>query len=205
MVGFTMPNEIVLLTGDAEWPHLGSILRRQNPNLKTVHARDRRELLNACQTDGNNARRLIAFCTSVIVPVEVLDAVMAPAYNFHPGPPTYPGSHVASFAIYDGADMFGATAHEMVAKVDSGPIVGVEWFQIPGGLRFTDLEIKAFDALVRLFIQLTPHLAGSDAPIEHLEMGWAGKATTNKDYERMRAVDATMSEAEIKRRFRAFG
>ena len=95
----------------------------------------------------NVARRLIAFCTSVIVPAEVLDAVMAPAYNFHPGPPTYPGSHVASFAIYDGADMFGATAHEMAAKVDSGPIVGVEWFQVPDGLRFTDLEINAFDAL----------------------------------------------------------
>ena len=205
MVDFTMPNEIVLLTGDAEGPHLGSILHRQNPNLRTVHARDGRELLNACPADGNEARRLIAFCTSVIVPVEVLDAVMAPAYNFHPGPPTYPGSHVASFAIYDGADMFGATAHEMAAKVDSGPIVGVEWFQIPDGLRFTDLEIKAFDALVRLFMQLTPHLAVNDAPIEHLDMGWAGKATTNKDFERMRAVDGTMSEAEIKRRFRAFG
>ena len=200
-----MPSEIILLTGDAEGPHLSSILHRQNPHLKIVHARDGRELMKACPADGNHARRLIAFCTSVIVPVEVLDAVMAPAYNFHPGPPTYPGSYVASFAIYDGADMFGATAHEMVAKVDSGPIVGVEWFQIPDGLRFTDLEIKAFDALVRLFMKLTPHLAVNDAPIEHLDMGWAGTATTNKDFERMRAVDGTMSEAEIKRRFRAFG
>ena len=205
MVDFTMPSEIILLTGDAEKPHLESILHRHNPGLKTVHACDRRELLDACPADGNVNRRLIAFCTSVIVPAEVLDAVMAPAYNFHPGPPTYPGSHVASFAIYDGADMFGATAHEMAAKVDSGPIVGVEWFQVPNGLRFTDLEIKAFDALVSLFIQLAPHLAANDAPIEHLDMGWAGKTSTNKDYERMRAIDGTMSEAEIKRRFRAFG
>ena len=44
--------------------------------------------------------------------------------------------------------MFGTTAHEMAAKVDSGPIVGAEWFQISDELRFTDLEIKAFDALV---------------------------------------------------------
>ena len=200
-----MPSEIILLTGDAEAPHLESILYRHNPGLKTIHARDRRELLDACPPDGANARRLIAFCTTVIVPEEVLNAAMPPAYNFHPGPPTYPGSHVASFAIYDGANMFGATAHEMVSKVDSGLIVGVEWFQVPDGLRFTDLEIKAFDALVRLFIQLAPHLALNDAPIERLDMGWAGKATTNTDYEQMRAIDETTSEAEIKRRFRAFG
>ena len=205
MVGFIMPSEIILLTGDAEAPHLESILYRHNPSLKTIHARDRRELLKACPADGTNARRLIAFCTTVIVPEEVLNAAMPPAYNFHPGPPTYPGSRVANFAIYDGADMFGATAHEMATKIDSGPIVGVEWFQVPDGLRFTDLEIKAFDALVSLFIQLAPHLASNDAPIEHLDMGWAGKATTNNDYERMRAIDETMSEAEVKRRFRAFG
>ena len=200
-----MPSEIVLLTGDAEAPHLGSVLRRYNPRLRIVHARNRRELLDACPADGIHMRRLIAFCTPVIVPEEILNAVMPPAYNFHPGPPTYPGSHVASFAIYDDANMFGATAHEMASKVDSGLIVGVEWFQVPDGLRFTDLELKAFDALVSLFIQLAPHLALNDAPLEHLDMAWAGKATTNTDYERMRAIDETMSEAEIKRRFRAFG
>ena len=94
-----MPSEIILLTGDAEAPHLESILYRHNPGLKTIHARDRRELLDSCPADGTNARRLIAFCTTVIVPEEVLNAVMPPAYNFHPGPPTYPGSHVASFAV----------------------------------------------------------------------------------------------------------
>ena len=200
-----MPNEIVLLTSDAEAPHLGSILQRHNPSLKIIHARDQEELMDICLGDGTDARRLIAFCTSVIVSTEILDLVMFPAYNFHPGPPTYPGSYVANFAIYDGADMFGATVHEMTAKVDSGPIVGVEWFEVAEGLRFTDLEITAFDSLVRLFIRFAPHLALSDAPIERIDMAWAGKATTRKDYERMQIIDENMSEVEIKRRFRAFG
>ena len=199
-----MPSEIVLLTGETEGPVLSDRLRDHAPTLRIVVCTDADEL--AAATAGPDpGRRLIAFCTGVLVPGDILEGLAGPAYNFHPGPPTYPGSHVASFAIYDGADMFGATAHEMAAKVDSGPIVGVEWFQVPDGLRFTDLEINAFDALVRLFIQLAPHLAANDAPIEHLDMGWAGKANTNKDYERMRAIDETMSEAEIKRRFRAFG
>lgn len=200
-----MPVEIVLLTGEVEALELGNILKRENPALSVVPVFDRAELLEACADPCPGGRRLIAFCTSVIVPAEVLEAVDGPAYNFHPGPPTYPGSHVASFAIYDGAEMFGATAHEMAESVDSGAIVGVEWFRVSDGLRFVDLEILAYQALIRLFMGLAPQLAASDRPLERLDMDWAERATTNRDFERMRAIDETMSEAEIKLRFRAFG
>ena len=200
-----MPKEIILLTGDAEALHLENILQRHNQELKVVHARDGGELEAICSDGDNGRKRLISFCSSFIVPIPILNSVMFPAYNFHPGPPTYPGSHVASFAIYDCADMFGVTAHEMMAIVDSGPIVAVDWFQIPEGMRFSGLEIKAFEALVRLFMNLAPHLASNDAPLEHLEVGWADKATTSKDFDKMREIDENMSEAEIKLRFRAFG
>ena len=205
MVDFTMPNEIILLTGDAEAPQLQNILLRHNPDLVIVHARSRGELEEACLNDKHWSRRLISFCSPIIVPLNILNAVMAPSYNFHPGPPTYPGSHVASFAIYDEVEMFGATVHEMVAKVDSGPIVAVDWFQIPDNTRFIDLELKAFATLVRLFVNLAPHLAINNSPLEQLEIGWAGRATTKRDFERMRKINETMSETEIKRRFRAFG
>ena len=200
-----MPKEIILLTGDAEALHLENILRRHNQELKVSHARDGEELEAICSGEGNAGKRLLSFCSSSIVPIPILSSVMFPAYNFHPGPPTYPGSHVASFAIYDGADMFGVTAHEMAEKVDSGPIVAVDWFQIPKGMRFSELEIKAFEALVRLFMNLAPHLASNDAPLEHLEIGWAEKITTSKDFDKMQEIDENMSESEIRLRFRAFG
>ena len=200
-----MPKEIILLTGDAEALHLENILKRYNHELKIIHARDGEELEAIC-SGGDNARtRLLSFCSSSIVPIPILSSVMFPAYNFHPGPPTYPGSHVASFAIYDGADMFGVTAHEMAPVVDSGPIVAVDWFQISEGIRFSGLEIQAFEALLRLFMNLAPHLALNDTPLEHLEIGWATKATTSKDFDKMREIDENMSEAEVKLRFRAFG
>ena len=200
-----MPKEIILLTGDAEALHLENILRRHNQELRVRHARDSEELEAICSGGDNAGKRLLSFCSSSIVPKPILNSIMFPAYNFHPGPPTYPGSYVASFAIYDGANMFGVTAHEMAALVDSGPIVAVDWFQIPDGMRFSGLEIKAFEALLRLFMKLAPHLASNDAPLEHLEIGWADKATTSKDFDKMREIDENMSEAEIKLRFRAFG
>ena len=199
-----MPKEIVLLTGEVEGPHLAAALRGYNPALSVAHVEDRHQLTDACSKPSTGYRRLIAFCTSVIVPAEVLEAVDGPAYNFHPGPPTYPGAHAASFAIYDDAKRFGVTAHEMEAKVDSGRIVAVKWFDIVEDLRFPELEIKAYRALVELFRELAPQLAGASTPLPRADETCSGHQTTSAEFDQMREIDETMSEAEIKRRFRAF-
>jgi len=203
-----MLNEIVLLTGGVEGPHLAMVLNNHNPDLSIVCAETASELEAAClgpDRDQNSPPRLIAYCTNVIVPASVLDAVHAPAYNFHPGPPTYPGAHAAGFAIYDGAAHFGVTAHEMERSVDSGVIVGVDWFDLPENSRFTDLELKAYGQLLQLFNRLAPWLATNADPIPALDMGWGERKTTSADVERMKELDADMSEEEIKRRWRAFG
>jgi len=200
-----MPDEVLLLCGDAEAPHLARVLGEENRQLTIIHVGGRESLLEAALAPKPGFRRLIAFCTSVIVPADVLAAVDGPAYNFHPGPPTYPGSHAASFAVYDGAEQFGATVHEMTAKVDAGAIVAVEWFDVQAEYRFQDLEIKAFQALARLFRDLAPALASDRNPLPRQDIEWSGQRWTNKDFERMQEIDETTSEDEIRRRFRAFG
>ena len=57
--------------------------------------------------------RLIAFATPVIVPGRILASLGYGAYNFHPGPPQYPGWAPAHFALYEQANEFGATVHAM--------------------------------------------------------------------------------------------
>ena len=81
-----MPKEIVLLTGDAEALHLENILKRHNHELKVIHARDGEELEAICSGGDNARKRLLSFCSSSIVPIPILNSVMFPAYNFHPGP-----------------------------------------------------------------------------------------------------------------------
>ena len=122
-----MPEEVVLLTGEVEGPHFRTMLESCNPHLVIVHAQTLEQLETAFlrPPGGGGPRRLVAFSTSVIVPKTILGTLQVPAYNFHPGPPTYPGSHAASFAIYDGAEHFGATVHVMEEKVDCGPIVAL--------------------------------------------------------------------------------
>ncbi|HEX9568430.1 MAG TPA: formyltransferase family protein [Rhodospirillales bacterium] len=202
-----MPEEVVLLTGEVEGPHFRAILQSVNRSLIVHHAETLEALAAICgaPTQGGGLRRLVAFSTGVVVPPAILDGLRTPAYNFHPGPPTYPGSHAASFAVYEGAERFGATVHEMTAQVDSGPIVAVEWFEMPANVRFMDLELATYKVLLKLFADLAPTLATSDAPLPRIDVNWSGRRRTKAEFEKMKVLEADMDEAEIRLRYRAFG
>jgi methionyl-tRNA formyltransferase len=206
-----MPSEIILLTGDVEGPHLAAALSALNPGLPVNHVDGAEPLRKALDIAGgpaaNAGRRLIAFCTGVVVPADVLTALPGPAYNFHPGPPTYPGSWAAGFALYEGASRFGATLHEMTERVDEGAIIDVDWFELPDGvnLRYDELEVMAYQRCVGLFQKYAPHLAADDAPLAASAQTWSGVKRTKAEAKAMREPPRDASEDEIKRRFRAFG
>ncbi len=201
-----MPREIILLTTELEGQHLASMLRSHQPGLAVEIACDPVMLERACISGDPLGRRLVAFCTDVIVPKRILDAVMRPAYNFHPGSPAYPGSHSAGFAIYDGAERFGATVHEMTPRVDEGAIVAIEDFEVPDGVRVDQLDILTYKALANLFRRLARHLATEDRPLERLrDVRWSGLKHTKAEAEAMRELPPDCPEEEIRRRFRAFG
>lgn len=200
-----MLREILLLTGAIEGPHLAAALAQHNLDLNVVHVETRDQLCAAVR--AGTGQRLVAFCTGVVVPAPVLAALGGPAYNLHPGPPTYPGSWAAGWALYDGAARFGATLHVMERRVDEGGIVAVEWFDMPPDpkLRYDELEILAYQAALRLFHQYAPALARQEAPLPVSAAHWSGVKRTKHDALLMKDAPRGASEAEIRRRFRAFG
>src|ERR1700680_1920197 len=125
-----MFDTIILLTGPVEQPILAEVLRRNNPQL-TVCGVETLPDLEALDPDMLARARLIGFVTSTIVPAPILQQRGFGGYNFHPGSPNYPGWVPAHSAIFDGATGFGATAHAMIERVDAGPIIDVELFDIP--------------------------------------------------------------------------
>ena len=76
---------------------------------------------------------LISYISPWIVPKTVLDRTKKWNVNFHPGPPEYPGIGCFNFAIYDSVEQFGATAHIMEPKVDTGKIISLKRFSITRG------------------------------------------------------------------------
>lgn len=201
-----MPKQIILLTGDTEYPILSGALKKENESLDVIHADSKKSLQRIFhQYDvRSNGTRMISFSSNVLVPGEILNCLVGPAYNFHPGPPEYPGSHPDSFAIYDGTKRFGATVHEMVEKVDAGPIVRVSDFEIPGDIKILNLAAMAYQHIVSLFYELAAYFANVDEPLPRMNRKWGARKTAVADFERMKILDELMSAEEIALRKRAF-
>jgi methionyl-tRNA formyltransferase len=66
-----------------------------------------------------------------LIPSEVLHGARIGAFNLHPGPlPRYAGLNSVSWAIYRGEIVHGVTVHQMVPKIDAGPIAYQALFPI---------------------------------------------------------------------------
>jgi methionyl-tRNA formyltransferase len=199
-----MPKEIVLLTGDREAPHLAAHLRGFAPAANIRHVATRAALDEAF-AGPVAGRRLIAFTTNVIVPGRYLAACEHGGYNFHPGPPSYPGVYPESFAVWEKAARFGATAHRMLRQVDAGPIVATDWFDVPPDCGRMHLATLAFEALVRIFGDLADALMNSDAFLPESGEAWTGATRLRSEFDAQCRIEPGISAAEYKRRYRAFG
>lgn len=199
-----MLDNIVLLSGPVEESALAGALRAHNPEL-AIHTARSLAGLDAIDSSILRSARLIAFVTSVVVPARILNSLGFGAYNFHPGPPHYPGWVPAHFAAYDRAVTFGATVHVMIEQVDAGPIVAVELFPVPPNTSALDLEALAFRQLARLFWQLAKVLATQCEPIQELSIQWSGRKSTRRLYTEMCDIPVDISKEELARRIEVFG
>lgn len=197
-------SKIVLLANETDAPVLADILRRHNSAL-TVTPVATLDDLRAAFTHLPTLTRLVSFCSPVIVPAELLAALSGPAYNFHPGPPERPGRYPAVFALYDRAERFGITVHEMEALVDSGPIVTAEWFEIPKDAGLLTLESLAFARLFEVFQRLAPYLVTVPRPLPRVLYRWSGRKTRKSQCDELCQITPGLDDAEIARRMSACG
>jgi methionyl-tRNA formyltransferase len=199
-----MFDTIILLTGPVEQAALTTLLRSLNPQLR-VRPTETLDDLTALEPVLLARSRLIGFVTPVIVPPDILDALGYGAYNFHPGPPRYPGWAPAHFALYDQATEFGATVHEMAARVDSGTIVDVASFPVPADIGVRELESLAYARLARQFWQLAKTLATQAGPLPACPVHWSNRRNSRSAYRALCDIPLDITREELYRRLRAFG
>ena len=199
-----MFDTIILLTGPIEQTALAAVLRNHNPQLTILAASTLAEL-DALEPALLHRARLIGFVTPIIVPARTIKELGFGAYNFHPGPPHYPGWMPSHFAIYDRAREFGATAHVMVERVDAGPIVGVDLFDVPSNAGVAELEQLTFARLAQLFWKLAKPLATQHVPLEELPARWSGRKSTQRMFAALCDITPDIEQTEIDRRVHAFG
>ncbi|HEX4296549.1 MAG TPA: formyltransferase family protein [Devosia sp.] len=199
-----MLDTFLVLTGPTELPILSGRLTECNPEAQLVPVRSHEDLLGI--SDAVLARsRLIGFATPVIVPPRVLGALGHGAYNFHPGPPEFPGLCPASYAVFTQARRFGVTAHRMVERVDAGPIVGLITFGVAPSASVRDLELLSYRALARLFWQLAPLLAMLPEPLEELPVRWGPLKSSRRSAAALCEIGPAIGRDELDRLVAAFG
>jgi methionyl-tRNA formyltransferase len=122
---------------------------------------------------------LISFLNECILTPEMLQC---PNINFHPGPPEYPGRGGASYALYDRAKTYGATAHVMAEHVDSGAIVLVDEFDIAPYTRCETLFARAELSCLELLAKAL-HIFSTCGKVPPPNgRTWRGKSGTRKQF-----------------------
>ncbi|WP_426610186.1 formyltransferase family protein [Bradyrhizobium sp. McL0616] len=195
---------LVLLTDAAEQVALSRILRSFRPDLTIWPVADIDEL-SGIETALLRNARLVSFASGAIVPADLLACLGYGAYNFHPGPPNYPGWAPTHFALYDRAEAFGVTFHVMAERVDSGAILDVVSFPIPGGCALLRLGELAYTHLLQLFEVWAEPLATESSLRPRCTLPWSGRTNTRRGYKDACDIPLDISRDELWRRMRAFG
>jgi methionyl-tRNA formyltransferase len=173
---------VIFLTSQWDDPAvLASLFCIHNPHLSVCCVVNLSDLIDIPPEILRRAR-LVAVTTDVIVPRHILGQLGYGAYNFHPGPPHFPGWAPEFFAIYHQATEFGATAHIMTERVDEGPIVGVELFPVPKYIDVSNLSRLTATCLASLIFRLAKLLATQSEPLPELPIRWSGTKQTRRSY-----------------------
>jgi methionyl-tRNA formyltransferase len=199
-----MFDTIILLAGAAEQAVFPAVLRAHNPDLAVLSVGTSHDLA-ALSPDLLARSRLIAYVTPEIVSKDTLAGLGYGAFNFHPGPPGYPGWAPAHFALYERATEFGATVHVMVERVDAGPIIDVARFPIPPDISVLGLEGLAYSHLAQLFWRMAKSLASDAGAPPTLPIEWGRKKYSRRAYRAICDIPLDIAKEELDRRLKVFG
>jgi methionyl-tRNA formyltransferase len=199
-----MQHRLILLADNAFFPDMQTSMSGVKSGVSLAFASTLVEL-NDHLLALSTRTRLISFGSGVIVPADVLKQCTAGAYNFHPGPPNYRGLFPSVYALYDNAETFGVTCHQMSDTVDSGAIVAVQRFPITLSFNRETLDAATYTAMLALLRSLTPVLTNLDVPVPQSAEIWSGPLRTRKDFDALCALPDETTEVEFERRYRAIG
>lgn len=197
-----MPRQLLILTGELEAAQLEAALRPAAGRECEIAAIASRPELEVRHKHGLAGVRLLAFCTRLIVPPEILSALTLEPYNVHPGSPQYPGVYPEAYATYDEATQFAATAHVMAERVDTGAIVKTDWFDVLPGWGREQLAERSYEAALGVLFEVALLCIANDNPLPRSDETWCGTWRTRAHYHTMCQPGGT--EDETARRRRAF-
>jgi len=145
---------------------------------------------------------IISYISPWIIPKKILEETKKWNINFHPGPPEFPGIGCFNFAIYKSVEKFGATAHIMNERVDTGNIIGVKRFIMDEMETVESLSNKTYVCMFELYKIIMQHIIEYNSlPI--CSETWKRVPYKRSELENLSKLSHSISENEINKRIRA--
>ena len=157
-----------------------------------------------------NVDYILCFRSYFILPEKLLKKPRFCSINFHPAPPSYPGSGGVNFALYNNEKTFGITIHRMNEMIDNGEIIKIKNFKIDFKDNLDGLLKKTHVLLLKSFIELTNKLKENGQKyIEEMirknkNINWSKKKIKISELENFQVIDPDISKIELQKRIRAF-
>lgn len=152
-------------------------------------------------TTEDDAECVISFLSPWIVPRPILERATL-AINFHPASARYPGIGCYNFALYENAVEFGAVAHHMAPRPDTGEIIEERVFPVFPADTVETLKLRTMAVMLALFHDILTGLAAGNA-LPRTEATWQRPPFTRRQLDRLAVITPDMDAAEIARRVRA--
>ena len=151
---------------------------------------------------------LFSFYSYYIIPKILLDQIKI-CINFHPSSPEHAGSGMLNWALYNKEKYYGATAHLIEEKIDSGKILKVKRFKILKNDDINSLKYRAKIYCTFLFYEIIQELLISKKSINNLletsaNENWSEEAKSIKEINAMSKINKDIEKNELKHRIRAF-
>lgn len=144
---------------------------------------------------------LISFLSPWIVPSHVLKRTSL-AINFHPASSNYPGIGCYNFALYEGANEYGAVVHHMAEKVDCGRLIEERLFSVFPNDTVESLKLRTMVVMLSMFHDIIGMLKSGE-PLPNADLQWKRRPFTRKELNALAVITADMPPDEIARRVRA--
>ena len=147
---------------------------------------------------------LISFLNPIYINKSVRKKIKINSFNFHPGPPEYPGFGCYNFALLDKVNFYGSTIHMINDEFDSGKIVNVNKFKISyKKINLEKLISKTHKNIIKQAKSFINVIQNKKLKIEG-NFKWKKKAYTKKEFETAREIKLNDSKKSVLKKIKAF-
>ena len=153
---------------------------------------------------SKNYDYLISFLNSMYINKSVRKKIKINSFNFHPGPPEYPGFGCYNFALLDKVNLYGSTIHIINSKFDSGKIVNVKKFKFSyKKFNLEKLISKTHENIIKQAKDFINDIQNNKLKIKG-NLKWKKKAYTKKEFETARKINLKDTKKNILKKIKAF-